>query len=73
MFYKQCKLNRNDTITTAWIPETLAKVGKYVELKEDQGWVNGWRIEEVSNIRLEESVMLERAEDHKRTRKASDI
>lgn len=37
-FYKQCTLQKGNTIQTSWIPEEFAKSGKYIRLKDDDGW-----------------------------------
>jgi hypothetical protein len=72
-FYKQCKLLGNGSIIVTWIPEEFAKKGKCIQLKEIKGWVNGYLVEEVYNTRLDEKVLIERSEDYKHTRKASDV
>jgi hypothetical protein len=46
-FYKQCKLIRNNTECTSWIPEQFAVVGKGLKLKDGQNWINGWVVKEV--------------------------
>jgi hypothetical protein len=49
---RQCLLV-NYTITaqprhkTAWIPAALAKHGKYLTIKEIDGWVDHWKVEKV--------------------------
>ena len=68
MYYKQCQLRKRNTIQTSWIPERFARQGKYLKLKGDDGWL----VESVGN-RMEEKMVLERSQDHKHQRKASDI
>ena len=43
--YCQCKLKRLNTEQVAFIPEEFAKIGKYVQIREDGVWVNGWLVE----------------------------
>ena len=72
-FSRHCLLQRGEVKTTAWIPEQFAKVGKYVSLNQfDDDWEDGWKVIEVGT-RLETKYMLERSQDWKNTRKASDI
>jgi len=67
-YYRQCILIKDRTTQTAWIPEKYAKRGKYIKIKEDDGWL----VVTVGERAAEEQVF-ERSQDYKRTRKASDI
>ena len=71
-FHWQCILRKGDLIQTAWLPEKFANVNRYVELKTDDGFDNGWKVVAVGK-RLETTYLLERARDYKRTRSASDV
>lgn len=45
MFYKQCKLQRKNIQTVAYIPSEFAKVGKVVQIKQEDGsWDDGWTV-----------------------------
>lgn len=57
------------THLTSWIPEVYAHVGKFVELKGD----NGWEVVAVAPQRLTSDVVLTQSHDYKHQRKASDI
>lgn len=57
---------------TAWIPDDLAEDGSYVKIKFEDGWEDGWLVSKVYNT-LPSSVVFERSQDYKKTRKASDI
>lgn len=35
---KKYHCQKGDTYQVSWIPEKYAKVGKYVKLKDDDGW-----------------------------------
>ena len=67
--YKQCKLKRENTTTTSWIPVKFAKVGKCVKLKDEDGWI----VEEVGSLARPYDDVSERSQDYKKTRRASDI
>ena len=73
MYYRQCKLRRGNSFTTTWIPEKYAKKGKYLKLKNDDVWVDGWLVTEVGENRKPEELVKERSQDYKQQRKASDI
>jgi hypothetical protein len=77
---RQCIMIRwveNDrylTQTTSWIPEKYAKEGNYVKLKDRDGeWVDGWQVSFVSVSRRSYDEVVDRGQDYKRTRLASDI
>jgi hypothetical protein len=50
MLYKQCRLRRGNGETMAWIPSTLATVGKRLAVKENGEWVSGWIVSSAGNI-----------------------
>jgi len=66
---RQCLLNRNGLRTVSWIPEKFAIVGKFLKLKEE----NGWQVEEVYDPAMAYEDVNERSQDYKKTRIASDI
>jgi hypothetical protein len=69
----QCKLQKNNKITTSWIPTKYAIKGNYVKLKDNDVWENGWKVIEVFQpSKLSDSV-INRSDDYKNTRKASDV
>jgi len=74
---RQCTLEKRAEygrrVTVSWIPERFAKKGRYVKLKsEDGGWTDGWKVTLVGARRSAREVH-ERARDHERHRKATDI
>lgn len=71
--YRQCKLNKNGMIRVAWVPEKFAKRGRYVCIKTDGEWSDGWHVEEVYSMRMSHNDLIERSQDYKHQRKASDI
>jgi len=40
----------------SWIPEKYAVIGKYLELKMDGEWVNGWQVKSTSNRQSDEQL-----------------
>lgn len=72
-YYKQCLLKKKSRPLIAWLPEQFAKHKKVLELKNDDQWENGWKVEVVYKIRLSEEQLRERSQDYKHTREASDI
>ncbi|KMO34867.1 hypothetical protein VQ02_18260 [Methylobacterium variabile] len=76
--YVQCELSRHRLVhvtkQVTWLPERFARVGGYVKLKEEGGWQDGWRVTAAyPEARLSHEVLMERSQDYKRTRAASDI
>ena len=78
-FLKQCRLekvvNRSKKLMTTWIPEKYAIKGKIIDLKEkfNDGWSNGWKVENVGREKKALFEVKERGRDYRRTREASDI
>lgn len=68
MNHCQCKLKRGDTYQVSWIPEKYAKVGKYLKLKDD----DGWEVIIVGSKKDSKEVQ-RRSVDYRHQRKASDI
>lgn len=75
---RQCSMERptagGHEEQRAWIPEKFAVTGRTLELKNsDTGeWENGWIVTGVGDGVLASSVVGERSQDYKNTRKASD-
>jgi hypothetical protein len=73
----QCELRRGDQHQTLWLPTKYAKTGQRIGLREktSQGgayWDEGWTIEQVFTT-MPQDYVLERSQDYKKTRNASDI
>jgi hypothetical protein len=72
-YYRQCKLERFEfpaaTQQVAWIPEQFAVAGKYVMIREE----NGWKVMEVSSHRQSEDYVLAHERDHVGHRSRTDI
>lgn len=76
-YHRQCVLvkpngkSSNKTIIS-WIPEEYAVINKYVKLKNDGIWEDGWKVTEVGSRKLSKDIN-ERSRDYLRQRKVSDI
>lgn len=69
----QCKLRRvNGVQMTSWLPQKYAKVGKFLKLKNDGEWENGWEVLATFAVQPTAEV-IERGQDYKHQREASDI
>jgi len=69
MNYKQCLMVKNGMYQISWLPERFAKTGKFLKLKED----DGWEVKEVYGPELDEAIVNERSRDYRKQREASDI
>jgi|TARA_Y100000310_G_scaffold109018_1_gene107397 hypothetical protein len=49
--YTQCKLQRGNVISYSWIPKKFAVKNKYLKLKDNGKWTNGWQVIEVWSTR----------------------
>jgi hypothetical protein len=53
-YYRQCRLQKENSQQMSWIPEEFAEVNKVLKLRNEDGeWDNGWTVTSVGN-RLEE-------------------
>jgi len=76
-FMKQCTLVKKTDFgiknTMSWIPEKFAELGRLVDIKDDGKWSKGWKVGRINHRKQSNTTMLERSQDYKNTRKASDI
>ena len=70
--YTQCALVKNGAVEVAWIPTKFANKGKHIKLKQDEGWDDGWLVQE-TYTKQEAQYLIEHGQDYKHTRRASDI
>ena len=71
---KQCLLSDGRRTYTAWIPEKFAIEGKIIDIDDDETGSKGrWVVKEVGKASSPYSYVNDRSQDHKRTRKTSDI
>lgn len=77
IYFKQCKLVKPTKCgkrhLTSWLPVEYAVKGKWLELKNDGVWENGWQVESVGRETLDRKVVESNSRDYRIQRKASDI
>ena len=69
MKYVQCNLQKGFEEITSWIPKKFAKKGRYLKIKDNDGWL----VKSVGAVEMEEESVRDRSQDYKKTRIASDI
>ena len=78
MMCKQClmmrKIDDKEILMTSWIPEKFAIKDSIIKLqdRETKKWTDGWKVVIVGTKRKQREV-IERSQDYKNQRKASDI
>ena len=74
IYYRQCKLMKDSSSTTyAWIPECWAKKGRVIYSRTKDKALDGYVVVAVSDMRRPEDEAIERDQDYKHQREASDI
>lgn len=68
----QCQLQRGATVQTSWLPASHAIPGKYLRLKEDGEWTNGWLVL-AAGARLASDAVMARRDDYRKMRGVTDI
>jgi len=71
IYYRQCKLQRDNCYQTSYIPEEFAIKGKVLKLRENDVWIDGWKVIEVSSHRHEDNDILDSHSAIKHHRKAT--
>lgn len=70
----QCKLQKDSTIMTAWIPVKAAKLGATIDLDDPQhGETKGWTVMEVGTYSVPSEWARDRSRDYLNQRKMSDL
>jgi hypothetical protein len=72
MTHTQCELRRGNFTQVAWIPSEYATVGKYLKLKYNGTWNDGWKVEQLGSFQ-DSDFTRERSQDYKNMRKMTDI
>ena len=67
--YAQCRLRRENTITTAWIPSIFARRGQFLRIKG----VNGWQVIGVGKFLNQKLVINVLSNEHRHHRSVTDI
>jgi len=72
--YKHAVLKKNNGDTqVSWIPAEFAVEGRYLKLKENDKWVDGWQVITAYPALVDGTFIHERERDYKNHRKATDI
>ena len=72
--HMHCVLKRVDGATqVSWIPSEFAQEGRYLKLKENGVWENGWQVVEAYPGVMDSIVIQARERDFKSHRKATDV
>lgn len=60
---------------TSWLPAKYAKAGTFVKLRDDRQseWVDGWEVQHVGSIEIDESDVVKQSQRHREHRLATDI
>lgn len=72
-YHRQCVLKKGTKVQVSFLPEKYAKEGKFVKLRDGNEWEDGWKVNMVSSLRVPTSEVVERSQDYKHQREASDI
>jgi hypothetical protein len=67
--YAQCRLRRGNTFQTAWIPSIFAVRGKYLRIRN----VDGWRVIGVGKFLNHSYVLNVLSNEHRHHRSVTDI
>ncbi|HKR59949.1 MAG TPA: hypothetical protein VJS64_09440 [Pyrinomonadaceae bacterium] len=67
--YAQCRLRRGNVETVAWIPSVFAVRGKYIRIKD----VDGWQVIGVGKFLSSEYVLNVLSNEHRHHRNVTDI
>lgn len=72
--YTQCKLKNSATnvITVSWIPKKFAVKGRFLRLKDNGTWTDGWEVIEVWTTKPEDQVLPYR-DDYRSWREVTDV
>lgn len=73
-YFRQVELVKSGRIyMMTWIPLQFAKKGKLLELKEEDGWNNGWVVNKVYPAKLTDKELELTSRSYRHTREASDV
>jgi len=74
-YHVQVLVTKNDEFFAAWVPEEVVTESNVLKFRNEDGtWDDGWEIVKVyKGTRFQSKYIIERSQDYKKTRKASDI
>jgi hypothetical protein len=59
-------LKKGNQLIICWIPKSFCTKEKYLQLKINDKWENGWKVESIGDRVLSESVLVFQFQDYKR-------
>jgi hypothetical protein len=68
-----CVLERNGSTQVSFIPSKFAQKGRYLKLKEDGKWIDGWLVTATYPPLISSETIEARSRDHANHRKVTDI
>lgn len=71
-YFRQCSLQKKNEHQVSWLPEQFAKLGKWLKLRENGIWEDGWQVILVGG-RQSRQERIERGNDHKILSTGSDM
>jgi hypothetical protein len=71
--HRQCVLDRNGATQVSWIPASFADEGRYLRLKEDGKWTDGWRVTKAFPADVPSAVIAKNERNFVNHRKATDV
>ena len=71
--YKQCRIERENTHTTVWLPTKYAKQGSTISVKKDEEWDEGWFVAEVYPMEIDDTMAISFRDAWRYQRGVSDI
>ena len=73
LYYRQCKLQRGSSAMITWIPEKFSKKGKFLKIKNEGTWEDGWQVVERYEHRRSSEEISDTERDYLTQRSMSDI
>ena len=71
--HMHCVLQRNGSTQVSWIPSEFAQEGRYLKLKENGQWTDGWKVVKAYPSVIDSEIIAARSRDYKNHRKATDL
>lgn len=71
VYFRQCKLRKENAFTTSYIPDQFAVLGRVLKLKTGGEWDDGWTVIEVSSFRHLDEDLPDSHDEIKSHRKAT--
>ena len=72
-YHKQCQIRKGDRRQVAWIPMKYAEPDRYIKIKVDGEWEDGWQVAFVGRTKMESKEIADRRNDHKNMKKMTDV